>query len=65
MLRAVDRRKLEQLARRRDKTAAALLEAMLNAQKRGATLREIGQAVGLSHTGVRRLLTEAKRRRHD
>jgi transcriptional regulator with XRE-family HTH domain len=58
MLRAADRRKLERLARRLAADRVAMLKAMRDAQARGASLREIAQAAGMSHTGVAKWLRE-------
>jgi DNA invertase Pin-like site-specific DNA recombinase len=58
VLRAADRRKLERLAKRLAADRAALRQAMRDAQAAGASLREIADATGLSHTGVRRQLRE-------
>lgn len=58
MLRVTDRRKLERLARRLAADRAALKAAMREAQARGASLREIAEATGLSHSGVRKQLRE-------
>jgi len=58
VLYASDRRKLERLARRLAADRAALREAMREAQARGASLREIAEAVGMSHTGVAKQLKE-------
>jgi hypothetical protein len=59
MLRAAQLRKVEHLARRLEADRAALLEAMREAEAGGASLREIAQATGLSHTGVRRQLRKS------
>ena len=58
MLRVADRRKLERLASRLRADRVALRSAMREAHGRGATLREIADAPGLSHTGVRLQLQE-------
>jgi len=63
MLRAADRHRLERLARRLAADRAAMLEAMVQAQERGASLREIAQATGMSHTGVAKQLREHQRRK--
>jgi len=39
-----------------EKRDAAIVEAVSN----GASLREVGEAVGLSHSGVQRILARAK-----
>jgi hypothetical protein len=56
MLRATELRKVERLARRLEADRAALVEAMREAQASGASLREIADAAGLSHTGVAKQL---------
>jgi len=58
MLRAAERQRLERLARRLERDRVALRVAMHDAQTRGASLREIAQAVGMSHTGVAKWLRE-------
>jgi len=58
MLRAADRRRLERLAHRLKTDRLTLRQAMHDAQKRGASLREIAQATGMSHTGVAKWLRE-------
>jgi DNA-binding Lrp family transcriptional regulator len=60
VLRAPERRKLERRARRLEADREALREAMREAQARGASLREIADVVGMSHTGVAKWLREAK-----
>jgi hypothetical protein len=58
VLRYDDRRKLERRARRWRRDREELREAMREAAARGASLREIGEVVGLSHTGVAKWLAE-------
>jgi DNA invertase Pin-like site-specific DNA recombinase len=58
MLRVAQRRKLERLARRLEIDRVKLRDAMREAQANGASLREIADATGLSHTGVRKQLKE-------
>jgi DNA-directed RNA polymerase specialized sigma24 family protein len=56
MLRAKERQKLERRAERLAVAREALREAIVEARERGATLREIGDAIGMSHTGVAKWL---------
>ena len=61
VLRGPERRKLERRAHRLEADKEALLEAMREAQERGASLREIAEVVGWSHTGVSKALRKPKR----
>ena len=56
VLRAADRRRLERRAARVEADRELLRQAVLEARERGASLREIGSAIGMTHAGVGKML---------
>jgi hypothetical protein len=58
VLRIADRERLEGAARRLEVDRRAMREAMREARAHGATLREIAEAAGVSHTNVAKQLRE-------
>lgn len=55
-------RKVTTARRRRDDAQRALVDAIAAAHEAGASLRQIGEAAGVTHTRVGQILDERKRR---
>lgn len=61
-LRAAHRRKLEAIRSARERLHERTMAAVLEAREASASLRDVGDALGISHTAVQRLEREARRR---